>query len=108
MGVHTRDGLALAVHEVTTSAAGTDFAVSTEKADPSPLPNMPLFDTGADCIDRPDHLMSGHARIGDARKNTFDGQSIAAANSAGLNANANVPGGRIRQAQFHRLQPAGR
>jgi hypothetical protein len=69
--------------------------MSSEKADTDPLPDAPRLDAAPERIDLADGLMARHTRIRESGKTTFDGDCIAVAYAAGLNANADVPRWRL-------------
>src|SRR5258707_2831335 len=79
-----------------------------EKADTDPLSHTPLLDAAPERVDLSDRLMARHARIGESRKTAFDRDHIAVADTAGFDANANMPRRRLCHRQVHRLELAGR
>ena len=59
-------------------------AMTAMPSDADALPLSPARDALADCVDRSDHLMPGHARVLDAGECPKLGEGVAVADSAGL------------------------
>jgi hypothetical protein len=59
-------------------------------ADTDPLPGAPAGHAGADCVDHPGDLVPGDAREGEAGPLPVDGETVAVAHAARLDADADL------------------
>src|SRR5262250_1285882 len=97
--MNARVFLVTTVHEI---AISTEFAITaraSEEADTDALTNRPALDARAKGIDSPDHFVPRDARPADW-KGGFHRAGIRVADSARLDANADLTGARIDQ-RFH-------
>ena len=98
----------LASESVVAPATGAVAAGAAEPPDAGARAHAPALDALADRVDCADHLVTGNARVSDARHEAFDGQRIAVADAAGLDANAHFLGAGDRDIPLLSLQRSAR
>src|SRR5262249_15106120 len=96
--------LRLARKEIPAPARVAASAIAAVPADADALPRSPFRDSLSDGVDRSGHLVTRHARVGNARKEPFLDDRIAMADSAGLDLDANVARPRIRDRSLDDLE----
>ena len=77
-------------------------------ADPHARADGPAHDIRAYRIDRANYLMTGHARIADARHMAFERDRVAMANATGVNPDAHLVRSGRRQVAFLRHELCAR
>src|SRR5207237_2273518 len=82
----------LAQQEIAAPARVAATAVPAVPADAHAVADVPAGDAGAEGVDDPRHLVSGNARILNARPVAFLGQGITVADAGGLHADAHLAG----------------
>src|SRR5271155_4027417 len=80
-----------AVDQPATPARLAMPAMPSKPADADALPGAPADHAGAECVDHASDLVPGDAREGEAGPLRFDGETVAVAHTAGLDADADPP-----------------
>src|SRR5258708_1140415 len=95
-------GLVLTAHEVAGAAGDAVSAAAAEKPHPDTLADCPALDAFTERIDPTDCLVAGHTRPLDG-EHPFHGPGVRMANTAGLDADADVTWWRIKQRLLRQL-----
>lgn len=80
----------LAGERIAAAAAAAIPAGAAEPADADALANLPAADVGSQRVDNADHLVTGNARIHDARDKPQYGDRVAVANAAGMDLDSHL------------------
>jgi hypothetical protein len=98
------DFLVLAVNELAAAAGIAGEIMTSVPSDSDPLAGLPVAYVGADGVDATGDLMSGNARVLDARPMTLFYERIAVADPAGFDLNADLVSSRIGNISFDKFE----
>src|SRR5271170_5202677 len=103
----TGDGLICAINKITATARLAVSAVSAKKSYADALADFPTGNSLAQGVNPSDHLVAGHTREVNAGQEAVHGGGVRVANSASLNTDAHLAGGRIHKRTVYEFEFSG-
>jgi hypothetical protein len=103
----TRDWLICAINKIAAPTRRALSAVSAKKSYTDALADFPTGDSLAYGVNFSDHLVTRHTRKCDAWQESIHGGGVRVANSASLNADAHLAGGRIYKRTIYEFKFSG-